>query len=204
MYGHHLLQDNSRDLLNGSGKLDFLRDGRFYFGLGVGMYEGAEMSWARYAPCPHVLSSGVDIVKLPIEGRNGTSWYVVSAPAKFATNTWTVSLVTGLARSVVTAGTGAGLPLSQLDFMFEYVSEVAPSKYKNLKSYAWSRSFGVVALVRQATYVADNFSGSSVEDFLRRRAAYTTRAAVEETVSLLRYIRDKGRDDIIDTSGLPL
>ena len=207
-YGHMLSYSAisaNPHLVNNKGKLDFLRNGRLYFGMLIGTMVGKSLAegWDRYLGCENIRGAGVEITELEELADNYRKVYVVSAPARFATNTWTVSLITGFARSAVTGRNEVSLSLSEIDFMFEYVSEVTPSKYKNLRSYKWSSTFGVAALFSAATHAARWCPADSVESLVRR-GHYGTVAAATEVVSLLRYIRDKGRNDIIDTSRLSL
>lgn len=204
-YGH-FLSYVPPSLVNKKGKLDFLRNGRLYFGMLIGTRVGKSLAkgWDRYLGCENIRGAGVEITELEELANSSRKVYVVSAPARFATNTWTMSLLTGLARSVVLGGRNEWeLNLPVVDFLFEYVNEVEPSKYKNLRSYQWSSSFGVAALCRAAAYAARSAGAESVESLVRR-GQYGTVSAATEVVSLLRYIRDKGRNDIIDTSHLSL
>lgn len=206
-YGH-FLSYVPPSLVNKKGKLDFLRNGRLYFGMLIGTRVGRGLAegWNGYRGCENILGAGVEITEIEELAIYCRKVYVVSAPARFATNTWTMSLLTGLARSVVLGGRNEwSLDLPVVDFLFEYVNEVEPSKYKNLRSYQWSSSFGVAALFNTAVRAAWTASrtADSVEALVMR-GHYGTVAAATEVVSLLRYIRDKDRNDIIDTSRLSL
>jgi len=164
--------------------------------------------WDRYLGCENIRGAGVEITELEELADNYRKVYVVSAPARFATNTWTMSLLTGLARSVVLGGRNeCDLDLPVVDFLFEYVNEVEPSKYKNLRSYQWSSSFGVSALWRNARVVVGRFDHGFVGDIgtmLRRSMYYDTVSARAEVISLLKYAKTKGRNDLINTTNIPL
>jgi hypothetical protein len=196
--------------VNKKGKLDFLRDGRVYFGMLIGTKVGKSLAngWSKYADCENILGAGVEITELEELADTYRKVYVVSAPARFATNTWTMSLLTGLARSVVLGGRNEfSLDLPVVDFLFEYVNEVEPSKYKNLRSYQWSSSFGVNALWRSALAAASRYYygySESIDSMLRYVMFYKTVAARAEVISLLKYAKAKGRNDLINTTNIPL
>lgn len=211
-YGHSLSSSSiatNPHLVNKKRKLDFLRNGRLYFGMLIGTMVGKSLAagWDRYLGCENIRGAGVEITELEELADNYRKVYVVSAPARFATNTWTMSLLTGLARSVVLGGRNEfSLDLPVVDFLFEYVNEVEPSKYKNLRSYQWSSSFGVSALWRQAREVAISSRGfvGDIDTMLGRVLYYKTVSARAEVLSLLKYIKAKGRTDLIDTGSLVL
>jgi hypothetical protein len=212
-YGHRLSYSSiaaNPHLVNKKGKLDFLGNGRLYFGMLIGteMRKPITNGWDKYIGCENILGAGVDIVELDSLSDRTRKVYVVSAPARFATNTWTMSLLTGLARSVVRGGRDEyNLDIPVVDFLFEYVNEVKPSKYKNLRSYQWSSSFGVNALWSSASIGASRYNLGSREDIdstLRRVLFYNSVAARSEVLSLLKYIKAKGRNDLINTTNLPL
>jgi hypothetical protein len=164
--------------------------------------------WDRYLGCENILCAGVEITELEELEDNYRKVYVVSAPARFATNTWTMSLLTGLARSVVLGDRNeCNLDLPVVDFLFEYINEVEPSVYKNLKSYQWSSSFGVRALWESARVVANRYRTVNAEltdSMLKNVLYYNSVAARAEVLSLLKYIKAKGRTDLIDTGSLVL
>jgi hypothetical protein len=196
-------------LVNKKGKLDFLRDGRLYFGMmvGNGVASDLDRGWEKYADYNNIMGAGVEISELDELEDDEKKVYVVSAPARFATNTWTMSLLTGLARSVALGGRdeyNLGPPV--VDFLFEYVNEVEPSKYKNLRSYQWSSSFGVNALWSMAQAVSTHSRGfvEDIDTVLRRVLYYNTVSARAEVLSLLKYAKAKGRNDLIDTTNIPL
>ena len=207
-YGHFLSYVPT-SLVNKKGKLDFLRNGRLYFGMLIGTRVGKSLAegWDRYLGCENIRGAGVEITELEELADNYRKVYVVSAPARFATNTWTMSLLTGLARSVVLGGRNEwSLDLPVVDFLFEYVNEVEPSKYKNLRSYQWSSSFGVNVLWGRARVVAIHTRGfvGDIDTMLRRVLYCNTVSARAEVLSLLKYIKAKGRTDLIDTGSLVL
>ena len=207
-YGHGLSYVPP-SLVNKKGRLDVLRDGRLYFGMLIGTKVGKSLAegWDRYLGCENILCAGVEITELEELEDNYRKVYVVSAPARFATNTWTMSLLTGLARSVVLGGRNeCNLDLPVVDFLFEYVNEVEPSKYKNLRSYQWSSSFGVNALWSSAQAVSTHSRGfvEDIDTVLRRVLYYNTVSARAEVLSLLKYAKAKGRNDLIDTTNIPL
>lgn len=216
-YGHRLSYSSiaaNPHLVNKKGKLDVLRDGRLYFCMLIGtgvvkslVVKSLADGWGKYAGCENILCAGVEITELEELEDNYRKVYVVSAPARFATNTWTMSLLTGLARSVVLGGRNeCNLDLPVVDFLFEYVNEVEPSKYKNLKSYQWSSSFGVNALWRMAQAVSTHSHNfvKDIDTVLRRVLYYNTVSARAEVLSLLDYAKAKGRNDLIDTTNIPL
>lgn len=211
-YGHMLSYSAisaNPHLVNKEGKLDFLRNGRLYFGMLIGTMVGKSLAegWDRYLGCENIRGAGVEITELEELADNYRKVYVVSAPARFATNTWTMSLLTGLARSVVLGGRNeCGLDLPVVDFLFEYVNEVEPSKYKNLRSYQWSSSFGVHALWCEALAVSANSRGfvGDIDTMLSRVLYYKTVAARAEVISLLKYAKTKGRNDLINATNIPL
>jgi hypothetical protein len=207
-YGHRLSYVPP-SLVNKKGKLDVLRDGRLYFGMLIGTRLGKSLAegWDRYPGCENIRGAGVEITELEELADNNRKVYVVSAPARFATNTWTTSLLTGLARSVVLGGRNElHLDLPVVDFLFEYVNEVEPSKYKNLRSYQWSSSFGVYELWRQAREVAISSRGfvGDIDTMLRRVLYHSTVSSRAEVISLLKYAKAKGRNDLINTTNIPL
>lgn len=207
-YGH-FLSYVPPSLVNKKWKLDFLRNGRLYFGMLIGTGVGGSLAegWDRYLGCENIRGAGVEITELEELANSSRKVYVVSAPARFATNTWTMSLLTGLARSVVLGGRNEWiLDLPVVDFLFEYVNEVEPSKYKNLRSYQWSSSFGVSALWRGVRAVSTDSRGfvGDIDTVLRRVLYYNTVSARAEVLSLLKYIKAKGRTDLIDTGSLVL
>ena len=211
-YGHMLSYSSITAnplLVNKKGKLDFLRDGRLYFGMmvGNGVASDLDRGWEKYADYNNIMGAGVEISELDELEDDEKKVYVVSAPARFATNTWTMSLLTGLARSVVLGGKNEwSLDLPVVDFLFEYVNEVEPSKYKNLRSYQWSSSFGVYELWRQAREVAISSRGfvGDIDTMLRRVLYHSTVSSRAEVISLLKYAKAKGRNDLINTTNIPL
>ena len=211
-YGHMLSYSAisaNPHLVNNKGKLDFLRQRRVYFGMLIGTKAGKSLAegWDRYLGCENIRGAGVEITELEELADNCRKVYVVSAPARFATNTWTMSLLTGLARSVVLGGRNEyNLDIPVVDFLFEYVNEVKPSKYKNPGSYQWSSSFGVNALWSMAQAVSTHSRGfvGDIDTVLRRVLYYNTVSARAEVLSLLEYAKAKGRNDLIDTTNIPL
>ena len=211
-YGHRLSYSSiaaNPHLVNKKGKLDFLRNGRLYFGMLIGTRVGKSLAegWDRYLGCENIRGAGVEITEIKELADNYRKVYVVSAPARFATNTWTMSLLTGLARSVVLGGKNEwSLDLPVVDFLFEYVNEVKPSKYKNLRSYQWSRSFGVNVLWGRAREVAIRSRGfvGDIDTMLRRVLYHSTVSSRAEVISLLKYAKAKGRNDLINTTNIPL
>ena len=210
-YGHQLTHA-PQYLVNKKGKLDFLRDGRMYFGMLVGTARSEQqtnyISWDSVLDCKNIVGAGIEIVELEELSNNTRKVYVVSAPARFATNTWTMSLLSGLARSLALGGRDEhGLDLPVIDFLFEYVNEVVPSKYKNLRSYQWSSTFGVHALWTLAARVASRYCDVHAEldaYMIGNVTYYNSVSARAEVLSLLKYVKAKGRNDLIDTGNLIL
>jgi hypothetical protein len=216
VYGHETR--NTGDMESVRGKLPMIRNGRFYFGMVVGGKDPLLGSGCkRYENLQHVMGAGIDITKtneLEFHGEYSTV-FVISAPAVFATNTWTMSLLTGVVRQII-APTSQGfsyqLTPKVVDALFQYIQECLPKKYAGLSSYQWSKSFGVQSLLHSARRVVDNYQSyrrynaySTLEEVVRYYSYPKTKSAVREVANFLRYLRDTERNDILNgLSNLPL
>ena len=217
VYGHELRY--TEDMETVRGKLPMFRDGRFYFGMAVG---GRNLSlkegWKRYENLQRVMGAGIEITKTNELEYNGayTTVFVISAPAVFATNTWTMSLLTGVVREIIVPSTQEfleNLTRKVVDVLFQYVQECTPKKYANLSSYQWSKSFGVHSLWQGARRVVTSYypthwrfnSSSVLEDVVKYYSYPKTKSEVREVVNFIRYLRDTERNDLLNgLSNLPL
>ncbi len=216
VYGHEVR--NTEDVETVRGKLPVVRDGKFHFGMVVGgRHSSLEVGWKRYENLQHVMGAGIKIAKtnvLEYEGGYSTV-FVISAPAVFATNTWTMSLLTGVVREIIVPSTQNFLEQLKpkvMDVLFQYVQECTPKKYANLASYQWSKSFGVHSLWQSARRVVDHYqsyrrynASSTLEEVVKYYSYPKTKSAVREVANFLRYLRDTERNDIFGgLSNLPL
>lgn len=213
VYGHELRHTEHVETVRG--KLPMFRDGKFYFGMVVGgkdplLGSGLE----RYENLQHVMGAGIDITKtneVEFGGEYGTV-FVISAPAVFATNTWTMSLLTGVVREIIVPspqGFSYQLTPEVVEVLFQYVQECTPKKYANLASYQWSKSFGVYSLWQSASRVVTSYyprtGPETLEEVVKYYSYPKTTSAVREVANFLRYLRDTERNDIINgLSSLPL
>ncbi len=217
VYGHETL--DSGDMETVRGKLPMFRDGKFHFGMVVGgRHLSLGMGWKRYENLQHVMGAGIEIVKTAVLERVGehSTVFVVSAPAVFATNTWTMSLLTGVVREIIVPSTQnflEQLTPKVMDVLFQYVQECTPKKYANLASYWWSKSFGVQSLWHSARRVVTSYSprnspwggSETLEEVVKYYSYPKTKSAVREVANFIRYLRDTERNDILNgLSNLPL
>ena len=182
-----------------------------------GRHSSLEVGWKRYENLQRVMGAGIEITKtneLEYDGAYTTA-FVISAPAVFATNTWTMSLLTGVVREIIVPSTQNflwQLTPKVMDAIFQYVQECTPEKYDNLASYKWSKSFGVQSLLHSARRVVDNYQSyrrynaySTLEEVVRYYSYPKTKSAVREVANFLRYLRDTERNDVLNgLSNLPL
>lgn len=216
VYGHEA--KNTEGMETVRGKLPVVRDGKFHFGLIVGdRHSSLEAGWKRYENLQHVMGAGIEITKtneLEYEGAYATV-FVISAPAVFATNTWTMSLLTGVVRDIIVPraqGFLETLTSKVVDVLFQYVQECTPKKYANLASYEWSKSFGVYSLWQGACRVVNHYrsyrgynASITLEEVVKCYSYYKNKPAVREIADFLRYLRDTERNDILNgLSNLPL
>ena len=216
VYGHGTR--NTGDMETVRGKLPMFRDGRFYFGMVVGgKHPSPKEGWKRYENLQRVMGSGIEIAKTNVLEYHGyySTVFVISAPERFATNTWTMSLLTGVAREIIVPSTQNFLEQLEpkvMDVLFQYVQEYTPKKYDNLSSYQWSKSFGVHSLWQSARRVVtyyprdwESHASSTLEEVVRYYSYPKTKSAVREVANFLRYLRDTERNDIFGgLSNLPL
>jgi hypothetical protein len=214
VYGHETL--NTGDMETVRGKLPMFRDGKFYFGMVVGgKHPSLKEGWSRYENLQHVMGAGIEIAKTNVLEYDRTV-FVISAPERFATNTWTMSLLTGVAREIIVPSIQNFLEQLNpkvMDVLFQYVQECTPKKYHNLASYQWSKSFGVHSLLQSARRVVTSYcprdweshASSTLEEVVRYYSYPKTKSAVREVANFLRYLRDTERNDIFGgLSNLPL
>ena len=217
VYGHETLDSGGVETVRG--KLPVVRDGKFYFGMVVGGKDPLLGSgWGRYGNLQHVMGAGIDITKtneLEFGGKYSTV-FVISAPAVFANNTWTMSLLTGVVREIIVPSTQnflEQLTPKVMDVLFQYIQECTPKKYANLASYQWSKSFGVYSLWHSARRVVASYypthwrfnASSTLEEVVKYYSYPKTKSAVREVANFIRYLRDTERNDILDgLSNLPL
>ena len=213
VYGHGLWHTENVETVRG--KLPMFRDGKFYFGMVVGGKDPLLGSGCkRYENLQHVMGAGIDITKtneLEFHGEYSTV-FVISAPAVFATNTWTMSLLTGVVREIIipsTQGFLEELTPKVMDVLFQYVQECTPKKYANLDSYHWSKSFGVHSLWQGARRVVTSYyprtGPETLEEVVKYYSYPKTKSAVREVANFLRYLRDTERNDLLNgLSNLPL
>lgn len=217
VYGHELRY--TEDMETVRGKLPMFRDGKFHFGMVVGgRHSSLEVGWKRYENLQHVMGAGIKIAKTNVLEHVGeySTVFVISAPAVFATNTWTMSLLTGVVREIIVPSTQnflGQLTPKVMDVLFQYVQECTPKKYPNLASYQWSKSFGVHSLWQSARRVVTTYyprdweshASSTLEEVVRYYSYPKTKSAVREVANFLRYLRDTERNDIFGgLSNLPL
>ena len=216
VYGHETR--NTWDVETVRGKLPMFRDGKFYFGMVVGGKDPLLGSGCkRYENLQHVMGAGIDITKTNELEYNGEykTVFVISAPAVFATNTWTMSLLTGVVREIIVPSTQNFLEQLKpkvMDVLFQYVQECTPKKYANLASYQWSKSFGVHSLWQSAYRVVDHYrsyrgynASITLEEVVKYYSYPKTKSAVREIANFIRYLRDTERNDLINgLSNLPL
>lgn len=215
VYGHETR--NTEDMETVRGKLPVVRDGKFHFGMVVvGIHSSLEVGWKRYENLQHVMGSGIEIIKTNVleHGGAASTVFVISAPAVFATNTWTMSLLTGVVREIIVPSTQRfleGLTPKVIDVLFQYVQEYTPKKYANLSSYQWSKSFGAHSLWQSARRVVNSYSyyprtgHGTLEEGVKYYSYPKTKSAVREVANFLRYLRDTERNDILNgLSNLPL
>ena len=217
VYGHELRY--TEDMEPVRGKIPMFRDGRLYFGMAVGgRHLSLEEGWKRYENLQHVMGAGIEIAKTNALEYNGfySAVFVISAPERFATNTWTMSLLTGVVREIIVPSTQnflEQLTPKVMDVLFQYVQECTPKKYPNLASYQWSKSFGVHSLWQSARRVVTSYyprdweshASSTLEEVVRYYSYPKTKSAVREVANFLRYLRDIERNDILNgLSNLPL
>jgi len=205
VYGHETRNTGGMETVRG--KLPVVRDGKFHFGMVVGgRHTSLEVGWKRYENLQHVMGAGIEITKtnvLKYEGEYSTV-FVISAPAVFATNTWTMSLLTGVVREIIVPSTQnflERLTPKATDVLFQYVQECTPKKYANLSSYQWSKSFGVHSLWQSACRVVDHYqsywrfnASSTLEEMVEYYSYTKTKSAVREVANFLRYLRDTERN----------
>lgn len=217
VYGHEVRYVDDMETVRG--KLPMIRNGRFYFGMVVGgNHTSLEAGWKRYENLQRVLGSGIEIAKTNVLEYDGaySAVFVISAPESFATNTWTMSLLTGVVREIIVPSTQnflGQLTPKVMDVLFQYVQECTPKKYANLSSYQWSKSFGVQSLWQSARRVVTSYyprdwgshASSTLEEVVRYYSYPKTKSAVREVANFLRYLRDTERNDILNgLSNLPL
>ena len=217
VYGHESWHTESIETVRG--KLPMFRDGKFYFGMIVGGKDPLLGSGCkRYENLQHVMGAGIDITKtneLEFHGEYSTV-FVISAPAVFATNTWTMSLLTGVVREIIVPSTQNFLEKTTpkvVDALFQYIQECLPKKYPNLSSYEWSKSFGAHSLWQGARRVVTSYypthwrfnASSTLEEVVKYYSYPKTKSAVREVANFLRYLRDTERNDLLNgLSNLPL
>lgn len=213
VYGHETRNTGGMETVRG--RLPVVRDGKFHFGMVVGGKDPLLGSgWERYGNLQHVMGAGIDITKtneLEFGGEYSTV-FVISAPAVFATNTWTMSLLTGVVREIVVPspqGFSYQLPPKVVDALFQYIHECLPKKYVNLSSYAWSKSFGVHSLWQGARRVVTSYyprtGHETLEEVVKYYSYPKTKSGVREVANFLRYLRDTERNDLLNgLSNLPL
>lgn len=215
VYGHESWHTEGIETVRG--KLPMFRDGKFYFGMVVGGKDPLLGSGCkRYENLQHVMGAGIDITKtneLEFHGEYSTV-FVISAPAVFATNTWTMSLLTGVVREIIvpsTQGFSYQLTPEVVEVLFQYVQECTPKKYANLASYQWSKSFGVYSLWQGARRVVTPYyyyprtGHETLEEVVKCYSYPKTKSAVREVANFLRYLRDTERNDLLNgLSNLPL
>lgn len=217
VYGHETRNTGGMETVRG--KLPMFRDGKFYFGMVVGGKDPLLGSgWKRYENLQHVMGADIDITKTNVLEYDGcySTVFVISAPERFATNTWTISLLTGVVREIIVPSTQRFLEERTpkvMDVLFQYVQECTPKKYANLASYHWSKSFGVHSLWQGARRVVTSYypthwrfnSSSVLEDVVKYYSYPKTKSAVREVANFIRYLRDTERNDILNgLSNLPL
>ena len=217
VYGHETR--NTGDMETVRGKLPMFRDGRFYFGMVVGgKHPSLKEGWKRYENLQRVMGSGIEIAKTNVLEDDGcySTVFVISAPAVFATNTWTMSLLTGVVREIIvpsTQGFLENLTPKVMDVLFQYVQECTPKKYANLSSYQWSKSFGVQSLWQGARRVVTSYypthwrfnASNTLEEVVKYYSYPKTKSAVHEIANFIRYLMDTERNDILNgLSNLPL
>jgi hypothetical protein len=153
VYGHEVRYVDDTETVRG--KIPMFRNGRFYFGMVVGgNHTSLEAGWKRYENLQRVMGAGIEITK------TNETVFVISAPAVFATNTWTMSLLTGVVREIIVPSTQRfleELTPKVMDVLFQYIQECTPKKYANLSSYQWSKSFGVHSLWHSTRRVATSY-----------------------------------------------
>jgi len=217
VYGHETW--NTEDMETVRGRLPVVRDGKFHFGMVVGGKDPLLGSgWKRYENLQHVMGAGIDITKtneLEFGGEYSTV-FVISAPAVFATNTWTMSLLTGVVREIVVPspqGFSYQFTPKVVDALFQYIHECLPKKYANLSRYQWSKSFGVQSLWLSARRVVTSYypryspwgGSETLEEVVKYYSYPKTKSAVREVANFIRYLRDTERNDILNgLSNLPL
>jgi hypothetical protein len=217
VYVHELRY--TEDMETVRGKLPVVRDGKFHFGMVVGGRQPAlDVGWKRYENLQRVMGAGIEITKTNELGYGGgyDTVFVISAPAVFATNTWTMSLLTGVVREIIVPSTQRfleELTPKVMDVLFQYVQECTPKKYADLASYQWSKSFGVHSLWQGARRVATSYyprdwgshASSTLEEVVRYYSYPKAKSAVREIANFIRYLRDTERNDILNgLSNLPL
>ena len=215
VYGHETQNTGGMETVRG--RLPVVRDGKFYFGMVVGGRHSSlaiVMGWKKYENLQHVMGAGIKIEKTNVleYGGDCNTVFVISAPAVFATNTWTMSLLTGVVREIIvpsTQGFLEALTPKVIDVLFQYVQECTPKKYANLASYQWSKSFGVYSLWQGARRVVTSYyprrSHETLEEVVKYYSYPKTKSAVREVANFLRYLRDTERNDLLNgLSNLPL
>lgn len=217
VYGHETWNMEGMETVRG--KLPMFRDGKFHFGMVVGgRHSSLEVGWKRYENLQHVRGAGIEIIKTNVLEHGGatSTVFVISAPERFATNTWTMSLLTGVAREIIVPSTQrflGELTPKVMDVLFQYIQECTPEKYVNLPSYRWSKSFGVQSLWQGACRVVTSYSpryfpwdgSETLEEVVKYYSYPKTTSAVREVANFLRYLRDTERNDLLNgLSNLPL
>ena len=206
VYGHETRNTGGMETVRG--KLPVVRDGKFHFGMVVGgRHSSLEVGWKRYENLQHVMGAGIKIAKTNVLEYGGgcSTVFVISAPAVFATNTWTMSLLTGVVREIIlpsTQGFLDRLTPKVVDVLFQYVQECTPKKYANLASYQWSKSFGALSLWHSARRAVTSYyprdweshASSVLEEVVRYYSYPKTKSAVREVANFLRYLRDTERN----------
>ena len=210
VYGHKYNTPSAfSPRLDGRGRLRMIHDGRIYFGI-IAPYDCSGLDWIGYENLPHVMGAGIEVEL--VGDVDDHCVYVVSAPKVFATNTWTMSLLTGVVRDIVSGDyMFANLSSSWIDFLFKYVAECPPKSYKNISNYSWSNTFGVVGLAdtaRRAGAHVNHYGHEKnvrgLENLIKRDFYFRTDSAIREIVNLIRYVHSNNRNDLIDTSNLIL
>lgn len=217
VYGHETR--NTWDVETVRGKLPMFRDGKFYFGMVVGSrLPSLGSGWERYVNLQHVTGVSIEIAKTGVLEYGGeySTVFVISAPERFATNTWTMSLLTGVVREIIVPSTQGFLEAftpKVIDVLFQYVQEYTPKKYDNLSSYQWSKSFGVHSLWQSARRVVTSYhpvhwwfnASTTLEEVVKYYSYPKTKSVVREVANFLRYLRDTERKDLLNgLSNLPL
>ena len=215
VYGHGAQNTGGMETVRG--RLPVVRDGKFHFGMVVGGRHSSRAivtGWKKYENLQHVMGAGIEIVKTNELEYNGEykTVFVISAPEWFATNTWTMSLLTGVAREVIVPSPqdfSYQLTPEVVEVLFQYVQECTPKKYANLASYQWSKSFGVYSLWQGARRVVTSYnprtSHETLEEVVKCYSYPKTKSAVREVANFLRYLRDTERNDLLNgLSNLPL